>query len=134
MSDPTMSAAPRPPVSTGPYATGRRARRLTNWALAMIPGTGLSLLAAYFVGIGLMHATGTPEGELLTSSGFAGWASWAFVTAIMVSAPTAGTILALKARRRGSDSRSALVFWVNALLLAGLVIPAIISAIGDLIK
>jgi len=134
MSDPTMPAAPGPPVSTGPYATSQRARKLTNWAIAMIPGTGLSLLAAYFVGIGLMHATGTPEGELLTSSGFAGWVSWAVVTAIMVSAPTAGTILALRARREGSDNRSTLAFWVNALLLAGFVIPAIISAIGNLIK
>lgn len=98
----------------------------------MIPGTGLSLLAAYFAGIGLMHATGTPEGELLTSSGFAGWVSWVVVTALMASAPATGTILARKARREVSDKRTTLAFRVNALLLAGFVIPAIISAIGSM--
>jgi hypothetical protein len=134
MSHPSMPATPGPPVSIGTYATSQRARKLTNWALAMIPGTGLSLLVASLVGIGLMHATGTPEGELLTSSGFAGWVSWAVVTVLMVSAPTAGTVLSLRARREGGAKRSNLAFWVNALLLAGFVIPAIISAIGSLIK
>ena len=57
----------------------QRAHELTRWAWLMIPGTALGALAAFLVGSLLMRATGTPDGNLLTSSGIAGWISWVAV-------------------------------------------------------
>ncbi len=117
-------AAPERPSTDSP-GSDHRGRTLTRWALAMIPGTAVSALAAFFVGTALMHATGTPEGKLLTSAGFAGWVSWVVVTLLMVSAPLVGVVVAVLARREGGDNRSIVALYGNALLVFVLAFGAI---------
>jgi hypothetical protein len=91
----------------------------------MIPGTAVSALAAFFVGNLLMSATGTPEGNLLTSSGIAGWISWIVVVLLMLSAPLAGVILAVLARREGDHNRSTVALSVNAVFVAGIIFTSV---------
>jgi hypothetical protein len=103
---------------------------LTRVSLAMIPATAVSSLVALVVGTALMNATGTPEGQLLTSSGLGGWLSWVFVLLIMMSAPLAGVVLALVARRVGGESRTTLALTVNGVLAAGIALTSVANLIG----
>ena len=96
----------------------------------MIPGTAVSLLLGFAVGTALMHATGTPEGQLLTSAGAAGWLSWFVVLLVMVSAPSAGLILALAARRTGGTARTSLALTINAVLVVYFVVSAVANLFG----
>ena len=101
----------------------------TRWALRMIPTTALSVLVAFIVGNLLMHATGTPEGALLTSSGFAGWVSWVVVLLLMISAPLAGVVMAVVARRHDRGRRSSIALYVNGLLLLWFLLSSIANVL-----
>ena len=106
-------------------AGDQRARELTRWAWLMIPGTALGALAAFVVGSLLMRATGTSEGELLTSSGIAGWISWVAVVALVMCAPLAGVVLAVRARRVGAGHRSTVALVLNAVVVTGIIIVSV---------
>lgn len=122
------SEAPRGPLE--PSNVSERARTLTRWSLLMIPATALSMLAAFFVGTALMHATGTPEGALLTSKGVAGWISWFAVNLVSLSAPLTGIFFALAARREGDTDRSRLALMINALLGGFMIVSAVVNLFG----
>ena len=77
-----------------------------------------------------MHATGTPEGQLLTSSGVGGWLSWVLVIVIMISAPLSGVVLALLARRVGGEGRTTLALVVNGVLAAGIAATSVGNLMG----
>ena len=126
-----MTHPPRPgrPSSPSP-AQVARAAALTRLSLVMIPATAVSSLIALVVGTTLMHATGTPEGQLLTSSGVGGWLSWALVIVIMISAPLSGVVLALLARRVGGERRTTLAFVVNGVLAAGIAATSVGNLMG----
>jgi hypothetical protein len=100
----------------------------------MIPATAISVVAAVLLGNVLMTATGTPEGELLISAGFAGWLAWIAVTLIMLSAPSMGVLLGLLARRRpDGDSRATMALVVNAAIAVALAGAAILGLLGGLV-
>jgi hypothetical protein len=101
MTTPAMPAGAVPQRPSG--KTDHRSHTLTLWSLAMIPATAISVVAAVLLGNALMNATGTPEGELLISAGFAGWLAWIAVTLTMLSAPLMGVLLGLLARRPDGD-------------------------------
>ena len=96
----------------------------------MIPATLLSMLAGFVVGTALMHATGTPEGALLTSRGVAGWISWIVVLLVLLSAPLAGVILAVAARREGGTDRTRMALVINAVLAGYLFVSAVLNLFG----
>ena len=126
-----MTHPPRPgrPSSPSP-AQVARAAALTRASLVMIPATAVSSLIALVVGTTLMHATGTPEGQLLTSSGVGGWLSWVLVIVIMISAPLSGVVLALLARRVGGEGRTTLALVVNGVLAAGIAATSVGNLMG----
>jgi len=127
-SDVDTSALSRGPLEPSPAS--ERARLLTRWSLRMIPATVLSLLMAFIVGNALMHATGTPEGTLLTSKGVAGWISWFVVLVVLLSAPLAGVLLAVVARREGGADRARLALVINAVLAGYLLISSVANLFG----
>jgi hypothetical protein len=98
----------------------------------MIPATAIGVVAAVLLGNALMTATGTPEGELLISAGFAGWLAWIAVTLIMLSAPLVGVLLGLLARRPDGDSRATMALVINAAIAVALAGSAILGLLGGL--
>ncbi|MFC6239562.1 hypothetical protein [Longivirga aurantiaca] len=106
----------------------RRSTTLTWWSLAMIPASVVSAVLAFVLGAVLMAATGTPEGALLTSAGLEGWLAWFAVLLTFLSAPVAGVVLAVLARRSGGGGRAILALVVNGCIAAYFVV----SAVGNL--
>lgn len=124
---PGWGAAPHRSAKQG--AAKPRSEVLATWAIAMVPGTLLSMVAAFFVGNALMSVTGTPEGRLLTSRGIAGMAAWVFVNLVALSAPIAGICLALLARRRGGSPRATTALVINS----GIVVYLALAAVANLL-
>ncbi|MDE3065666.1 MAG: hypothetical protein KGJ36_08340 [Acidobacteriota bacterium] len=122
------SVVERPPVDQA--SPSNHEDTATRWALGMIPATLLGAVVAYVVGNLLMHATGTPEGALLTSSGLAGWVSWVAVLVLMMSAPIAGVVLALVGRRRQRSRRSDAALVVNAAIGGWFLVSAIANVVA----
>lgn len=106
----------------------RRSTSLTWWSLAMIPASVVSAVLAFLLGALLMAATGTPEGALLTSAGLVGWLAWFAVMLTFLSAPVAGVVLAVLARRSGGDGKAILALVVNGCIAAYFAL----SAVGNL--
>ena len=132
MTTPAMPAGAVPQRPSG--NTDHRSHTLTLWSLAMIPATVISVVAAVLLGNVIMTATGTPEGELLISAGFAGWLAWIAVTLIMLSAPLMGVLLGLLARRRpDGDSKATIALVVNAAIAVALAGSAILGLLGGLV-
>lgn len=115
-----------------PREPGHSARVLTHWSWAMIPATALGVLAAVLLGNALMAATGTAEGELLTSAGLAGWCASFAVTLTMLAAPLAGVLLGLLARRKGGTSATAPML-VNAAIAGAFALSAVGNLVGSLL-
>ena len=130
MATPAMPAGAVPQRSTGEI--DHRSHALTVWSLAMIPATVLSVLAAVALGNALASATGTPEGGLLISAGFTGWLAWIAVTLTMLTAPLAGVLLGLVARRPDGDSRAIVALTINATIAVALAGSAILGLLGAL--
>jgi len=130
MSTPAMPAGAVPQRPSG--KPDHRSHTLTLWSLAMIPATAISVVAAVLLGNALMNATGTPEGELLISAGFAGWLAWIAVTLTMLSAPLMGVLLGLLARRPDGDSRATMALVINAAIAVALAGSAILGLLGGL--
>ena len=94
----------------------------------MIPASLVSAVLAFVLGTLLMTATGTPEGALLTSAGLGGWLAWAAVLLTFLSAPVAGVVLAILARRSGGGSSATVALVVNGCVAAYFAV----SAVGNL--
>lgn len=102
-----------------------RSSVLMWWSLAMIPASVVSAVLAVILGTVLMAATGTPEGALLVSAGFEGWLAWIAVTATMLSAPVAGVVLGVLARRRGGGSGATVALVINGCIATYFAVTAV---------
>jgi hypothetical protein len=103
------TAAPQP----------EEASRLTRWSLWMLPTFALVYFATSFIGLYLIFPLlGLKEGDiLLFDRSVAGWA-WAIgLWLLLVAAPVAGVVLAVKALRRGGRSVAWTGFALNGVLV-----------------
>ena len=121
-------STPAPSTGTGP------APRISNparWSLLMLPVFVVVYFVTAFVGeYVVLDLLDLPEGSLfLMAGGFAGWAVEILFALVLVSAPLAGTWLAVRAVRSGAGTKA----WTG-LVLNGLLVLLVLYMFIDAVR
>jgi MFS family permease len=98
--------------------------------VALIP---VSFVVAYLIGTLFMSLLDVAEGDLLPTAGAAGWLAALVVLGVLLSAPTAGVLLARRGLRLGGGRAAMAALVVNALALAWLALPSVVQLLIQLL-